>query len=146
MERSAKDVAISVRRLDLVMSQLRLGLSERLGLSAVEVLALAHLSLEGALGPTDLGHRLHMTTGAVTALLDRLALADFVVREPHPTDRRRIVVRLTPAGRERLFGNVHDMANQVIALTERLSSGEREIVGRFLEELCELIVSPPKTA
>ena len=100
-EYTAMDLAMAVRRLDLTMSRMHLEMSERLGLSAAELLALAHLSLDGPLGPTDLTHRLHMTTGAMTAMLDRLAERDYVVREPHETDRRRIVVRLTSGGRDR---------------------------------------------
>ena len=88
-EYSARDVAMAVRRLDLMMSQMHLEMCERLGLSAGELLALAHLSVAGPLGPTELTHRLHMTTGAMTAMLDRLAERDYVVREPHATDRRR---------------------------------------------------------
>ena len=109
---TAMDLAMAVRRLDLMMSQMHLEMSERLGLSAAELLALAHLSLDGPLGPTDLTHRLHMTTGAMTAMLDRLAERDYVVREPHETDRRRIVVRLTSGGRDRIFTQVHGMAEQ----------------------------------
>jgi DNA-binding MarR family transcriptional regulator len=139
---SAMDVATAVRRLDLSMAQMHLELSERMGLSAAEVLALAHLSLEGSLGPTDLVRRLHITTGAMTALLDRLARRDFVTREAHPTDRRRVVVRLTASGRDRLFGNVHGMAGELVEVTELLTQEERRLIGRFLDEVSRVIAKP----
>lgn len=139
---TAREVALAIRRLDLKMAQMHLELSERMGLSAAEVLALAHLSLEGALGPTELVHRLHMTTGAMTALLDRLAERGFIMRRPHPTDRRRVVVRLTGSGRDLLFTNVHGMAGDVVALTDRLSDEERHIVGRYLDEVSQVIAGP----
>jgi DNA-binding MarR family transcriptional regulator len=136
------DVAMAVRRLDLSMSQMHLEMCERLGLSAAELLALAHLSLDGALGPTGLTRRLHMTTGAMTAMLDRLAERDYVVREPHPVDRRRVVVRLSEAGRERVFTQVHGMAEAVVALSARLSSQQRDAVAGYIEELSRLIATP----
>jgi len=139
---SAMELAIAVRRLDLRMAQMHLELSERMGLSAAEVLALAHLSLEGSLGPTELVRRLHMTTGAMTALLDRLARRDFVAREAHPSDRRRVVVRLTASGRDRLFTNVHGMANEVVGVNESLTEEERRIIGRFLDEVMRVIAKP----
>jgi len=139
---TARDVAMAVRRLDLMMSQMHLEMCERLGLSAGELLALAHLSLAGALGPTELTHRLHMTTGAMTAMLDRLAERGFVVREPHPTDRRRIVVKLSATGREQIFTQVHGMAGAVVALSERLSAAERGAVVGYVEELSEIIAAP----
>ena len=142
---SAREVALAVRRLDLIMSQMHLEMSERLGLSAAELLALTHLSLSGPLGPTDLTRRLRMTTGAMTAMLDRLAERDYVVREPHTSDRRRVVVRLTPGGRDRIFTQVHGMANDVVELADRLDDDERRVVGRYLETLSDVIVPPTAT-
>jgi DNA-binding MarR family transcriptional regulator len=136
------DLAMAVRRLDLTMAQMHLEMSERLGVSAAELLALAHLSLDGPLGPTDLTHRLHMTTGAMTALLDRLAERDYVVREPHETDRRRIVVRLTAGGRDRIFTQVHGVADSVVAASNQLDVVQRRTVVAYIEEIAGVIGAP----
>ena len=141
-EYSARDVAMAVRRLDLMMSQMHLEMCGRLGLSAGELLALAHLSVDGPLGPTELTHRLHMTTGAMTAMLDRLTEREFVVREPHATDRRRILIRLTKAGRDRIFTQVHGMASEVVAISGRLDAAERRSVLEYVEELSSAIGKP----
>jgi DNA-binding MarR family transcriptional regulator len=141
-DHAAMDLAMAVRRLDLTMSQMHLEMSERLGLSAAELLALAHLSLGGPLGPTDLTHRLHMTTGAMTAMLDRLAERDYVVREPHETDRRRVMVRLTRSGRDRIFTQVHGMADSVVAASERLEADQRRVVAAYIEEIAGVISAP----
>ena len=141
-ECTAMDVAMAVRGLDLMMSQMHLEMSERLGLSAAELLALAHLSLYGPLGPTELTHRLHMTTGAMTAMLDRLADRDYVVREPHETDRRRLTVRLTKSGRDRIFTQVHGMASGVVAASERLDPEQRRTVVAYIQEVAGLVSAP----
>ena len=141
-EYSARDVAMAVRHLDLMMAQMHLEMSERLGMSAGELLALAYLSVDGPLGPTELTHRLHMTTGAMTAMLDRLAERDYVVREPHATDRRRIMVALTKSGRDRIFTQVHGMANEVVAITAEFPAEERAVIGRYLERIGGAISSP----
>ncbi len=139
---SARDVAMAVRRLDLMMAQMHLEMSERLGMSAGELLALAYLSVDGPLGPTELTHRLHMTTGAMTAMLDRLAERDYIVREPHASDRRRIMVKLTKSGRDRIFTQVHGMADEVVAISQRLGAGDRDVIGRYIEELAGVIAAP----
>jgi DNA-binding MarR family transcriptional regulator len=141
-EHSAMELAMAVRRLDLMMSQMHLEMSERLGLSAGELLALAHLSLDGPLGPTELTHRLHVTTGAMTAMLDRLAERDYVVRAPHETDRRRVVVRLTTSGRDRIFTQVHGMATGVVAASGRLNAEQRGVVVTYLEEIAGVVGTP----
>lgn len=139
---SARDVAMAVRRLDLMMSQMHLEMCERLGLSAGELLALAHLSIDGPLGPTELTHRLHMTTGAMTAMLDRLAERDFVVREPHATDRRRVMVRLTADGRDRIFTHVHGVADQVVAISQKLDAEKRRTIAQYVDEVSGALRAP----
>jgi DNA-binding MarR family transcriptional regulator len=54
----------------------------------------------------DLGERTGLTTGAVTAVIDRLEAAGYVRREADPTERRRVIVRVIPSrlrGVGRLF-------------------------------------------
>ncbi|MFI7641476.1 MarR family winged helix-turn-helix transcriptional regulator [Nonomuraea sp. NPDC049400] len=41
-----------------------------------------------------------VTTGAVTLRVDRMAEKDLVTREPDPSDRRSVKIRLTPRGLE----------------------------------------------
>lgn len=45
-----------------------------------------------------IAERLLVTTASMTSLLDTLERRGFVVRNPHPTDRRKILVSLTEAG------------------------------------------------
>ena len=60
-----------------------------------------------AVTPADISRHLRISTASTTKLLDRLAAAGHVVRSPHPTDRRALVVNLTEHARSeffRLFG------------------------------------------
>jgi len=49
--------------------------------------------------PAQLADTLNITRAAVTSRLDRLVAADLVTREVDETDRRRVLVRPTAAGR-----------------------------------------------
>jgi DNA-binding MarR family transcriptional regulator len=50
--------------------------------------------------PAQLADATHVTRAAMTSRLDRLVTAGLVTREVDPTDRRRVLVRPTAAGRE----------------------------------------------
>lgn len=52
--------------------------------------------------PGHLAARLGLTTGSVTAMLDRLARLGYLTREPDVADRRKVLVRATPAIAERV--------------------------------------------
>jgi len=132
---SADDLTRVVRRLDMALAAWHGGLSEDMGMGASELMALAHLASDEHLGPSELAHRLRITTGATTALLDRLAARGHVVRERHPSDRRKVVLRLTPHAHEEALLRLHPMATEIAEVAERLSPEERRTVGRFLEDL-----------
>ncbi len=63
--------------------------------------ARAHLLWVLRAGPTtqrEVADALAVTPRNVTGLVDGLVASGHVVREPHPTDRRAVLVTLTPAG------------------------------------------------
>jgi DNA-binding MarR family transcriptional regulator len=131
----ADDLTQIVRRLDMALAAWHGGLSEEMGMGASEVMALAHLASDENLGPSELAQRLRITTGATTALLDRLAARGHVVRERHPADRRKVVLRLTAQAHAEARLRMHPMATEITELAARLSPEERRAVGRFLEDL-----------
>src|SRR5947199_6392188 len=46
----------------------------------------------------ELGRRIELTSGSMTAAIDRLEARRLVTRTDHPTDRRAWVIHLTAAG------------------------------------------------
>ncbi|MET0590831.1 MAG: MarR family transcriptional regulator [Naasia sp.] len=69
------------------------------GVGVSEVRALFRILEGGSLTPRDLAESLDLNSGSVTALIDRLEADALVHRVAHPSDRRMLVVELTPAGR-----------------------------------------------
>jgi DNA-binding MarR family transcriptional regulator len=136
---SAEDITWATRRLDIAMSRLMVAFSRAVGISVPEMLALEHLDAGGGLGPSELSRRLQMTTGAVTALVDRLEASGHAARAPHPTDRRRVVITRTQKADDDLTEEVAPMAMEILELAETLSDEERQAVGRFLDGFIEII-------
>ncbi|MFI1075631.1 MarR family winged helix-turn-helix transcriptional regulator [Streptomyces puniciscabiei] len=73
-------------------------LARRLGLSVTDLTCFAFVLGAGddLLTAGDLAARAHVTTGAVTGILNRLERAGYVTRRPDPTDRRRVRVAAVP--------------------------------------------------
>jgi DNA-binding MarR family transcriptional regulator len=143
-EYDSVEVARAARRLDLALAEMHLDVAHRMEMTPAELLALAHLAVDDGLSPGELSRRLHMRTGAVTALLDRLTDHGHVTREAHPTDRRKVVVRLTKAGRREAMRHLGPMVSNVIALVRGLPQEDRETIGRFIDELAVLVAERPK--
>ncbi len=120
--------------------RLRMG-REVLRTSPNETQACGILAAEGPQTPTTIAARLQITTASVTELVDRLEMAGVVERTPHPTDRRKLLVRLTDVG----LGKATVMGRQFGLLMERSAAGfsaaERDVVLRFLRTAASTITS-----
>ena len=87
----------TIRTADLLFD--RIGrLLRPLDVSSAGGLVLGLLRDHGPMTPSELGERLIVTRATVTGLLDSLERRGYVRREPHATDRRSLVVELTPEG------------------------------------------------
>lgn len=116
----------------LAAAEHRVMLGRLLGLTESDVLAVQHLAREGRMTPSALGARLHLTSGGTTALLQRLARAGHVERHRHPSDRRSVLIGLSPSVQERAGSVLAPYVAELDRLVVSLSDGERETVERFL--------------
>ena len=86
----------------------------------------------GVLTMTDASKRMMVTNGAITGLVDRLAQEGFVIREPHPKDRRTIFVRLTEQGRGRFLAMAREHEGWTVALLAGLEAeGKKQLLANL---------------
>jgi DNA-binding MarR family transcriptional regulator len=110
-----------------------------LGVNRTDMRCLELLLGADGLSPRALGERLGLTTGSVTAMLDRLERLGFLVRTPHGEDRRKTIVRMTDAGAARCYELVAPLiADGKQALAARFDADQIEIAMRFLDTLIEV--------
>jgi DNA-binding MarR family transcriptional regulator len=114
-------------------------MARRTGLGLSEMAALEHLQhSHGGLTPTELGRRLSLSSGAITALVDRLEGSGHVERRPNPADRRSSVVLPVPEGLEEAGRHLVPVAAELLEKTAELTDEERAVIGRYLEAVTEV--------
>ncbi len=89
----------SLRAVILAGESYRQVIAQLTGLGTTETQAISYLAVHGSRGQNELMADLRITSGAATALVDRLERQGVAERYPHPHDRRRALVRLTEAGK-----------------------------------------------
>jgi DNA-binding MarR family transcriptional regulator len=72
--------------------------AERVGLSPTDLLAMDLISRDGQTTAGQLASHLHLTTGAITGLIDRLERSGLAKRTADASDRRRVLVVTTAKG------------------------------------------------
>ncbi|MBF0171268.1 MAG: MarR family transcriptional regulator [Nitrospinae bacterium] len=97
----------------------------RLGMSVTDFAILEALYHKGPLTVGQVAGKALLTSGAMTAAIDRLAAAGLVARSETPGDRRGRTVSLTPAGEGRIADAFARHAEQFERLFAPLSRDER---------------------
>src|SRR5690348_8847277 len=108
-------------------------LAERLRLNVTDLRALELVLDEPGLTPGRLAERSGLTTGAVTGVVDRLEKAGYIVRTSDPIDRRRAVVRPTPAADE-VRAAVARIDQTLESVMSGYSSEQQEAIRAFLAQ------------
>lgn len=114
-----------------------LGLSRRLrairtagALSPTKLLVLANLRRDGGVAAADLAAEFRVLPQSLTRLLASLDTAGLIVREPDPTDGRKSLIRITPAGEAALSAEMRNRRERLAAaIGHTLTPAEMGMIG-----------------
>lgn len=138
LDASAKQLTGRIIRLASLFQQAYTDTFGPLGLNDGDYGVLAPLRRAGApheLTPTELAKHRMMTSGGMTAALDRLERKGFIIRVPNPTDRRGSLVRLTDAGRDVMDRAMTDHVATEHRLVDGLDDAEQKQLEGLLRKL-----------
>ena len=106
-----------------------------LGLGFSDFAVLEVLLHKGPTPVNTIGELVHLTSGSITAAIDRLEQKSLVARCTDPSDRRARVVHLTPEGRALIECAFRDHAAAMEAAAGGLSAAERGAAVALLKKL-----------
>jgi len=141
--RGAVRVLQALREYRAAETAMRRRTKDSMGMGETDLLALRYL-LEAAragrpMGPRELGRRLGISSASTTTLLDRLARSGHVRREPHPTDRRALVIVATEDSDSEVRATLGAMHRRMMAAAEGLTPDQSATVVAFLRSMRDAV-------
>ncbi|WP_433561488.1 MarR family winged helix-turn-helix transcriptional regulator [Nocardia sp. CA-151230] len=129
-DRSTAEVAAAASELRVAASRLLRQLrTARAGIEMTpsQAVALSRLGHEGPMSVADLARAERVRPQSMRTTLAVLEERGLVVRAPHPTDQRQVLLSLSEAG-QRLLRLAHDAKEDWLAtaITTKLSPGEQD--------------------
>lgn len=107
-----------------------------LGIGGMSDFAILEILLHKGPSPINvIGKTIGLTSGSITAAVDRVEKKGWVNRHVHPSDRRGVNIDLTEAGRELIQNSMEKHAAQLESAAGILDSEERTILIRLLKKL-----------
>jgi len=138
------EVRLLLRRFALHRDRWIDALCRHVGVSRSDYDALEALDEHGSLTPGELGALLTLTSGSVTALIDRLEKLGWASRNRHPDDRRKVVVTLTQKAWQIGQDELRPYLEAVDTAARQLNSDERAVVVGFLADLIDKVAHAPR--
>lgn len=122
--------------------------SAKLGISQSKLAVLLYLSAEPELcaSPSSLAKQCGVSRAAMTGLLDGLEQDSYVERDVHPSDRRALMVKLTPKGQQFLNWITPQDPYQVSELMTSLNAVERKTLMELVIKTAKLLDETAWTA
>lgn len=127
-----------------LLQQQRIAVLAHFRLSLSEYFALRQCGTSATM-PSDIADAAGVTAAGATDIVDRLEERKLVRRVSHPSDRRAVLVELTPAGR-RLLDRARAAQRALLGQVGRsMTSAERTALLRGLEALVRSLpsITPP---
>jgi len=88
--------------------------------------------------PGEISSEMNISTARIAATLNSLESKGFITREIDKNDRRRILVELTPEGREQAHRQRHKILEGTTRMMELLGEEDAREFVRILEKLARL--------
>ena len=115
--------------------------ADRVGINPTDLEALDLLVRHGPMTAGRLAEMTGLTTGGVTGLVDRLERRGYARREPHPSDRRSVVIQPLMANAERDLAPAYaGMEQAMAALMAHYGDDELAVITDFLTRAAEITV------
>ncbi len=111
---------------------------ERLGVNVTDMECLGLLFFKGLATPTELSRHTGLSSGATTAMLDRLEKGGLIQRRPNPDDRRGTLIALLRSGAEKVapwFASVRGAQDQLLS---GYSDAELQVLSDFFESSAQM--------
>ncbi|MBF4577563.1 MarR family winged helix-turn-helix transcriptional regulator [Frondihabitans sp. VKM Ac-2883] len=103
---------------------------DRAGLETMD-----YLISVGPTTPTQIAQHLGISTAAMTLVLNRLETAGHIIRGPHPSDRRKLMISASDSSSGRAHDYVTPLIEDVEVLIESLTDTDRAVIESFLDRL-----------
>ena len=129
---------VAVMNYGVNLTMFRNAISDWAGLNTTDMECLRLLFQKGMATPTELARHTGLTSGAATAMLDRLEKAGLIERRPNPNDRRGTLITPDALSAEKMAAWFASARKAQADLISYYSESELEIIADVFERFAKL--------
>jgi DNA-binding MarR family transcriptional regulator len=129
---------VAAREYGIQMTLYRNIIFEKLSINGTDMECLGYLLSKRVSTPTELAKYTGLSSGATTAMLDRLEKGEFIERQPNPDDRRGTLIVLVKSGADRVARWYAPVGKAQEQLISKYSEDELQLISGFFENYAKI--------
>jgi len=129
---------MAARDYGIQMTLYRNMIFEKLGINVTDMECLGFLFSKRIATPTELAQYTGLSSGATTAMLDRLEKGEFIERRPNPDDRRGTLIVLAKSGSDKVVPWFAPVGKAQEELISNYSEKELQLISGFFERYAKI--------
>lgn len=138
-DQQADTLIKSLRRFSTRMTLFEQNVSHSLGVFHTDLKCLDIINESGPINPSELANETGLTTGTITALVDRLVDAGYVTRQNDPNDRRKILISSNKEKLQDVRELYISLARATAELCDRYSDKELNSIFDFMKQITNVV-------
>lgn len=129
---------MAIRDYGVNLTMFRNTMSVWQGINPIDMDCLRFLFLKGTSRPSEISRYTRLSSGATTALLDRLEKAGYIERRPNPHDRRGTLIVPAERAAEKVAAWFESSRHAQDELLASYSESELELIAQVFERFAQL--------
>ena len=134
-----RDVLVSLRRIIRAIDLHSRSLIQRVGLTGPQLIILEELKERGECSISELSNAISLSMATVTGILSRLESRNLIERRRDGTDRRKVLVKTTPASEEVLGNAPPPLQEAFISEFDKLEDWEQTLLISSLQRIVTMM-------
>lgn len=140
-----KQLIEGLHRYGMRTSIFQQNMAQKMGVVHTDLKTANILNETGPLTAGELSKITGLSTGSVTALVDRLEKAGYVRRERNESDRRRVMIVPIPERHKEIMNHYKSLSSKIKQLGEDYEGQELNLILTFLSDITDLLEQESET-
>lgn len=140
-----KQLIEGLHRYGMRTSIFQQNMAQKMGVVHTDLKTANILNETGPLTAGELSKITGLSTGSVTALVDRLEKAGYVRRERNESDRRRVMIVPIPERHKEIMNHYKSLSAKIKQLGEYYEGQELHLILTFLSDITDLLEQENET-
>jgi len=135
----SEEILITLRKIARAMSIYSKSLDKHYGLTSPQLLILHELFQSDQIAIGEIARKISLSQATVTDIIDRLIIKGLVTRTKNSLDRRQVLIKITPNGKDIINKKPSLLQKDFLAKFDELQKWEQHLLLSSVEKIASMM-------